>query len=263
MRILIRGQQPIVWGVAILGLALASAPVPARSAALVEVRAKPQQLSLYGSRGGTPVVVSSGDGGWVRLAPYVAGLLASRGYFVVGVNSKAYLSAFTTSTSALTEHDVRRDYRTFVEFAARESSVKPLLIGVSEGAGLSVLAATDATTRSAVKGVIGLGLGDQNELGWRWRDATIYLTKKTPNEPSFSTAGIVSGIAPLPLAALHSSRDEYVPLSEVRQVLARATGPTRLWIVQASDHRFSGSLPEFDRRLMEAIDWVNAQHIVQ
>ena len=51
---------------------------------------------------------------------------------------------------------------------------KPILIGVSEGAGLSVLAATDAQTKALIGGVIGLGLPDMNELGWRLKDS-IYL----------------------------------------------------------------------------------------
>jgi hypothetical protein len=34
--------------------------------------------------------------------------------------------------------------------------------------------------------------------------------------------------------------------------------PKRLWIVPAADHRFSNNLPEFDRCLIDAIAWVNA-----
>lgn len=59
-------------------------------------------------------------------------------------------------------------------------------------------------------------------------------------------------MAPIPLAAIHSTRDEFVPVAEVEKVLAAASGPNRLWIVKASDHRFSDNLDEFDRRLLEA-----------
>jgi len=34
-----------------------------------------------------------------------------------------------------------------------------------------------------------------------------------------------------------------------------ATGPAKLWVVNASNHRFSGNTAEFDRRLIEAIEW--------
>jgi fermentation-respiration switch protein FrsA (DUF1100 family) len=121
-----------------------------------------------------------------------------------------------------------------------------------------VLAATDPATKARIDGVVGLGLPDLNELGWRWKDSLIYLTHGTPNEPTFSAAAIVANVAPLPLAAIHSTHDEFVPLASIQQVMSRAAEPKRLWIVNASDHRFSDNLPEFDRRLLEAIEWVRA-----
>jgi len=40
-------------------------------------------------------------------------------------------------------------------------------------------------------------------------------------------------------------------------VLDAAKQPKKLWIVTASDHGFTDNLAEFDRRLLEAIDWIN------
>ena len=48
-------------------------------------------------------------------------------------------------------------------------------------------------------------------------------------------------------------------VAEVQRVLAVAKEPKRLWIVKASDHRFSDNLAEFDRRLLEAMAWIT-QH---
>ncbi len=132
-------------------------------------------------------------------------------------------------------------------------------MGVSEGAGLSVLAATDPRTKAAITGVIGLGLPELSELGWHWKDAIIYVTKRTPHESTFSASAIVDQVAPLPLAAIHSTQDEFVPVAEVQRVLRNAKEPKQPWIVRASDHRFSDNLAEFDRRLLEAIAWVK-QH---
>ena len=152
--------------------------------------------------------------------------------------------------------DEPADYKVLLDFATRATGRKAVLIGVSEGAGLSVLAATDAVNRELVAGVVGLGLSDLTELGWRWSDMIIYLTHRTPNEPTFSVKTIVVGLSPVPLAAIHSTRDEFVPLTEVHDVLERARHPKRLWIVDAANHRFSGNLGEFDRCLLEAVDWV-------
>ncbi len=223
----------------------------------IVIRGHSQTIHVYGTRGaGAPIVVSSGDGGWVHLAPHVAELLAEKGYFVVGFDAKAYLESFTSGTATLRQQDEPGDYRVLAGYAARGSMEKPILIGVSEGAGLSVLAATDPETKPLIGGVIGLGLPDMNELGWRLKDSIIYITHAAPNEPMFSTAGIVERVAPLPLAAIHSTQDEFVPLAEAQQILQNAAPPKKLWVVKASDHKFSGNTAEFDERLLEAIQWV-------
>ena len=207
---------------------------------------------------GSPIIVSGGDGGG-HLGPHVAEFLASQGFFVVGFDVRAYLAGFTTARSALQPEDVPADYRILAAFASRMSGRKPTLIGVSEGAGLSVLAATDPQTQAAIAGVIVLGLPARSELAWRWKDSVIYLTHRVPDEPTFSSAAIVDRVAPVPLAAIHSTNDEFVPVGEIERILRRAQDPKRLWIVKASNHRFSDNLQEFDRRLLEAMAWVK-QH---
>lgn len=237
--------------------------VAAQSLDTVTLRGHPQTLHLYGTRGsaGYPVIVSSGDGGWMHLGPHVAEFLAAKGFFVVGFDARAYLESFTSHARTLQESEEPGDYRTLIEYAARGTSKKPILIGVSEGAGLSVLAAADPQTKRQIAGVIGLGLPDLNELGWRWKDALIYMTHGLPNEPQFSAATVASRVAPVPLAAINSTHDEFVPVADVRRVMDAAGEPKRLWMIEASNHRFSGNLPEFEQRLIEAIAWI-VQHQV-
>ena len=61
--------------------------------------------------------------------------------------------------------DVPRDYQALVDYARGGRSVPVLLVGVSEGAGLSVLAASEPRLQASLLGVLGLGLPDVNELG--------------------------------------------------------------------------------------------------
>src|SRR5580765_5008361 len=239
-----------------IAIPAAAMALPAPVMDTVYLRGHAQIVHLYGVRGGDPVIVSSGDGGWMHLAPHVAEALAARGFFVVGVDVRAYLASFTSATGTLRPQDEPDDYHALIEYASRGSTRKPLLIGVSEGAGLSVLAAGDPATRSLVSGVIALGLPDLNELDWRWKDSVIYVTHGVPKEPTFSTASVVGRMSPLPLAEIHATSDEFVPVPEVQRVMQQARDPKRLWIVTASNHRFSDNLSEFDRRLVEAIDWV-------
>ena len=220
------------------------------------IRGHVQQLQLYGPANGTPVIVASGDGGWIHLGPHVAELLATRGFFVVGFDVKAYLESFTTATATLRPVDEPGDFKVLAAFASAATGRKPILIGVSEGAGLSVLAATDPQAKAVLGGVIGLGLPDRNELGWRWKDSLIYLTHRPPSEPAFSASTMVTRVAPLPLALVQSTHDEFVPLAETQRIFSQASEPKRLWVVDAVNHRFSNNLPEFDATLMEAIAWV-------
>lgn len=221
----------------------------------IGLRGHTQSLYLSGPRGGTPVIVSSGDGGWIHLAPHVTQLLAARGFFVVGLNVRAYLSSGTTLRPA----DEADDFRTLIRFATADSGKKAILIGVSEGAGLSVLAASDGGIKPIIAGVIGLGLPDINELAWRWQDSMIYLTHGVPNEPTFSARAIIGKMTPVPLAAIHSTHDEFVPLSEIHTLMQAAGEPKKLWVVEAVNHRFANNIPEFDRVLLEAVTWIN-QH---
>jgi len=223
---------------------------------LVPVRGHVQSVHLYGVTNARPVIVSSGDGGWIHLGPHVAELLAAHGCFVVGFDVKAYLTSFTTTTSSLREDDEPSDVRTISDYASQFTRSKPILIGISEGAGLSVLAASDPITQQSIAGVIGIGLPDRNELGWRWKDSIIYLTPGVPKEPTFSAAQFVSRVSPLPLALLHSAHDEFAPLTDAQRMMKLGGEPKRMWVVGASDHRFSDNLSDFDRSLLEALDWV-------
>jgi alpha-beta hydrolase superfamily lysophospholipase len=235
----------------------AAAAVPSTES--LTLRGERQTLHLYGSRGGPVAVVASGDGGWTHLAPAVAELLAARGYFVVGLDSKAYLSSFTRGETTLATADVPRDFEALLDYAARGGSGPPVLVGISEGAGLSVLAAGDAAVKAKAAGVVALGLPDQNELGWRFRDAIIYVTKGVPKEPLFSAAEVIGKVAPLPVAAIHSTRDEFVPVDEIKRIMDRAREPKRLWLVDARSHRFEGNEADLEAKLAEALDWVKKQ----
>ena len=235
---------------------LVAAPAAAATTSSISLRGRPQTLHLDGPIDGDPVVVSSGDGGWIHLAPQVSTFLAARGFFVVGFDTRAYLQSFTSEGKGLTVDEEPMDYRALIDFARNRTGRAPVLIGVSEGAALSVLAATSASNRALIRGVVGLGLGDRNELAWRWKDAIIYLTHAVPREPTFSVIQLVGQMAPVPLAVIHATHDEYVPVSEVEQILAAAREPKRLWLVESGDHRFSDRADELHQRLIEALSWI-------
>lgn len=235
---------------------LAASAAAAETTETLAVRGRQLSLRVYGPPDGDPTVVASGDGGWVHLGPEVAELLAGRGRYVVGVDSKEYLSRFTFGPHALSPADVPADFEALVERARHGRSGRVLLVGVSEGAALCVLAASDPALQPRVEGVLALGLPDEAELGWRLRDSLIWLTRKTPDEPLFRSSEYVPRLGPVPLAALHSTNDEFVPLHEVQRVMSVAGATKRLWVIPAHNHRFSGATEEFHQKLGEAMEWI-------
>jgi hypothetical protein len=222
----------------------------------VDIRGTNQKLNLYGSPGNAPVVLSSGDLGWAGLVVHVAEFLSSQGYYVVGLNTKLYLASFTSKNSALDPRDVPGDYKTLIALTRQRTSAKPIFVGISEGAGLSVLAATDPEVRTCIQGILALGLPDQNELGWKWQDFTIWITKKAPNEPSFMVEDIIGKVSPLPLAEIHSTHDEFLPLDKAKAMFSKAGEPKKMWVIESANHRFSDNRPELDRRMLEALEWI-------
>lgn len=210
-------------------------------------------LYVYGPRTGDPVLLSGSDAGWLQLVPRVARRLADRGFFVVGMDIKRYLSA--------ADEEMPKDYRRIVQFASWVTGKKPTLVGLAEGAGLSILAATDPHTKGELRGVVAIGMPDLKDLGVRWRDAVIHLTHRRPAELMNGTAAIVRQVAPLPLAAIQSAHDAFVPSREVMKILAQTTGPTRLWVVGSGNHGFGRGRGEIEDRLLEAIAWVAAKSL--
>ena len=104
--------------------------------------------------------------------------------------------------------------------------------------------------------MLGLELPDQNELGWKWQDFTIWITKKTPNEPSFMVEDIIARMSPAPLAEIHSTHDEFLPLEQAKAIFARAGEPKKMWVIEAANHRFSNNRVELNRVLLEALEWI-------
>lgn len=215
-----------------------------------------QKLHMYGAETGRPVILASGDGGWMHLAPHLAALLASRGYFVIGLDSRSYLSSGSGAKQALSTHGIASDYATLLSTFAGER--RAILAGVSEGAGLSVVAASDSKNQDRIAGVMTFGLGELNELAWHWKDSLIYITKSVPSEPTFNASDFLPHLTPLPLAFIRATHDEFVPAAQSDRLIASASAPVRSWTITASDHRFSDNLAELDRATIEAFDWIFA-----
>jgi hypothetical protein len=225
------------------------------------VRGRTLTVSVYRSALAQPlgtIFMGSGDVGWVGLAVDLAQFLSDKGYTVVGINVRQYLSAFTAGKVTLTTKEPPGDYDSLFRFLTEKRLVTPpvILSGVSEGAALAVLAGASPQNRPWVNGVMTMGLPPLAELGWRWTDFTSWITKKDSNEPMFAPKEFVPAIAPVPLCMLQSVVDEYVTPADYRLFEAVAREPKKFVLIPASNHRFTDKKPELQAEVIGCLAWV-------
>lgn len=229
----------------------------------VPIRGRTLSLSVYqpdGQPRGT-VIMGSGDVGWVGLAVTRAQELSADGYRVVGLNMREYLAAVTSGRAHLSPEDVQHDFGELSRaLRSRGWLTTPVILsGVSEGAGIAIVAAAAPENHAWVNGVITMGLPEISELAWRWTDIGSWITKKDAAEPSVRATDYVGRLAPVPLAMIQSAKDEYVPESDYRAIERAAGHPKMLTLIQASNHRFTDRLPELRRAYAAALAWIADQ----
>jgi fermentation-respiration switch protein FrsA (DUF1100 family) len=239
---------------------------PASAAETVErvewqQRGKTLSLAIYHPAAAPPkgtVLMAGGDVGWVGLAVTMAQHLSAEGYTVVGINVRQYLSAFTASGTHLSPSDVQGDYGDLAAFLrGRSLLVRPVIVsGVSEGAGLAVLAAAAHGNHDWIAGAITMGLPAVAEIAWRWSDFTTWVTKKDAAEPSFKARDYLADVSPLPLVMIQSTRDEYVPPADYLDLERVARPPHRQVLIEASNHRFTDKMADLQRAYADALAWI-------
>ncbi len=251
----------------VLFLLLLNLAVTARAAEslTMPLRGKTITLTIYRPAKGTPkgtVFMGSGDVGWVGLAVDMSEYLASQGYAVVGINVRQYLAAFTSGKTTVTTKDAPLDYGLIAEFVRGRNLLQPPVIvsGVSEGAALAVLAASLEKNHEWINGVLTMGLPPTAELGWRWTDFTSWVTKKDPDEPMFEPKLFLPSVAPLPVCLIHSTKDEYVTMADIKVFESVTREPKKLVLINASNHRFTDKRDELRQQVTACMTWIVGPH---
>ncbi len=225
---------------------------------VLEIRGHEQYVYFYPGAGNgphRPVVFLPGDGGWRGFAVTMAENMAGWGYDVYGVDTRRYLMSFS-GTGGLNEEQVAGDLRQFAALARTQNKDQVCLVGWSEGAGLSVVAASSPQNQSFFSGVIAVGLTERSILALRWKDLFSQAVKRDPNEPSLDTANYVGKVSPLPLYVIASTHDEYVSPEASRRLFAQARQPKQLVMIDAGNHRYDGAHDRLFQALQEGLQWI-------
>ena len=238
-------------------------PLPPAGKVPLVLRGQPQDIYFFPATDGArtnyqKVLFLPGDGGWEGLAITIAQKMSDDGYEVYALDTKRYLASFTNENGAtLTEPQVIDDFGAIINWMNPRMFERITLVGWSEGAGLAVLGASGPNRTKLYDGVVVLGLPDKAELGWKTADDVTYFTGADPDEPLFEVAKYLPEVAPLPLAFIHSSGDQFISKDTAASQLALANKPKKFTLVQSSDHAFSDNQDGLLQTIDDSLDWTN------
>ena len=180
------------------------------------------------------VLYSTGDGGWRPLDESFIEWISSWGYPVAGFSAKNYLKTLGYYSTTTTPQRLVRDFELIMDAACQQLELRPdtpvILVGMSRGAGLSVVAAGQAALRPRLTGVVAVALTKEEEHVVHYRQKTAGQKPGAPERElvEIKTYEYLPRLAPVPVMVIQSTRDGYVPASSARNLFGEDTELRRL-----------------------------------
>jgi pimeloyl-ACP methyl ester carboxylesterase len=210
------------------------------------------------------VLYATGDGGWRGLDQELFEWICTWNYPAVGFSSKSYLKNLEYVRNTTTPNRLARDFERIIEFAAKRlelpSPTRVILVGLSRGAGLSVVAAGQGGINPSLAGVVAVALIKEEE------HVVYYRRRKgsPPNQPNhellrIQTYEYLPKISSVPAVVLQSTHDGYLTAEAARALFGSDTEMKRLIPIEARNHRFSGGCLDLYKQLQATIAWMAQQ----
>ncbi len=202
---------------------------------------RPDELVLY----------LTGDAGWRGKDKDVYTRLQQWGYAVAGVSAPDYLKSLPGEAGTTTPSRLADDFVHITDVArhalALPGDLPVVLVGVSRGADLAVVAAGQSGLQPSLGGVVAIGLTREEEYVHRRRRATeaLELYQYLPQ------------LGSIPLSVIQSTGDNYVPAREARQLFGADTPRRRLHAIEARNHSFSNARPKLYETLRASLVWLD------
>ena len=210
------------------------------------------------------LVYATGDGGWSGLAGDIYDWLAQWNYPVVGFSSKEYLKnlGYVSDTTTTTPRRLVRDYQSIIGFAESRlelpASTPVILVGLSRGAGLSVVAAGQGDLGSHLAGLLAIALTKEEEHVFRYRSRALRSDGDAPRRERvmIETYRYLNRFASLPVMVLQSTHDGYLPADEARRLFGPDTAFRKLRAVEAANHSFRRGCHALYAECENALKWI-------
>jgi hypothetical protein len=204
------------------------------------------------------VLYSTGDGGWRGLGEQIYEWIAAWDYPVVGFSSKEYLKNLGYVSDTTTPRRLVRDYQSIIQHAEQRLDMPPstriILVGLSRGAGLDVVAAGQGELQPNLGGLVAIALTKEEENVVHYRRSR----HSSPSQPrrelvQIQTYEYLPRIESVPVVVIQSTNDDYLPASAARDLFGPDTELKTLLSISAGNHRFSGGCLELYKETEAAL----------
>ncbi len=187
------------------------------------------------------LMYATGDGGWRGKDLDTYRKLISWGYPTVGFSSPDYLSHLADGAETTTANRLARDFGAIIDFAKASlmlSSETPvILVGVSRGAGLAVVAAGQGALRGELAGVVAVALTKEEEHVRRLRRILVNPAQSRERTPVvIETYEYLPRLGAEPVSVIQSTHDSYLPADAARVLFGPDTERRQFHAIEARDH---------------------------
>ena len=205
------------------------------------------------------LVYATGDGGMHRKDLDTYRHLAALGDPIVGFDARDYVKHLGTPSATTTPERLAEDYTRIIERARGALGVddhRPVvLVGVSRGAGLSVVAA--GRLCSAIAGVVAVALTQEEEyVRWYRHLPRPHVARQPVMVDVYDYLG---QLGDLPVAVVQSTHDHYLPAAKARDEFGPDTTYRWLQPIDAANHNFGGARDRMYDAIQSALTWVMAR----
>jgi pimeloyl-ACP methyl ester carboxylesterase len=211
------------------------------------------------------IVYATGDGGWFGLGTDLFNWLQEWNYPAVGFSSRSYLKnlARVSDTVTTTPARLAQDYAQIIGFAESRlglpSTTPVILVGLSRGAGLSVVAAGEGSLDSRLAGVLAIALTKEEEHVVRRRLGFSFAGHAgMPQTIEIQTYTYLNRFLHLPVMVIQSTRDGYLPAARARELFGPDTPLRRLISIEAANHSFGNACPILYQDARLGLEWITA-----
>ena len=209
------------------------------------------------------LLYATGDGGFHGNDRAVFDALASFGYPVAGFSARNYLKNLGYVADTTTPGRLARDYERLVEFSEKALELPPttpvILVGVSRGAGLAVVAAGQQILRDKLAGVLAIALTKEEEYVRHYRIRRGRLPPGTPRRElvMIETYEYLPRLSTLPVSVIQSTHDGYLPADKARELFGPDTATRQLHPIEARDHSFNGGREALYAQMEQSLSWID------